>query len=112
MALKANTLVRSFAHAAGVVIYVAAVAWLMSHGEALVGERQSILMPVFALLLFIVSATITGLLVLGRPLQLYLDGAKREAVAFLLATLAWLVAFLVAVLIAMVLVSGQPVTAG
>lgn len=61
------------------------------------GEKDDFLAPVFALLLFVISATVTGLLVLGRPLALYLGGAKKEAFAFLSATLGWLAVFLVAV---------------
>ena len=94
---------RSFAHAAGVFVYVAAAAWVMSSAQRLLGEQSSFLVPVFVLLLFIVSATVTGLLVLGRPMQLYLDGLKREAIRMLVATLAWLVMFLVAVVVVMLL---------
>ena len=90
-------------HAAGVFVYVAAVAWLMFNAQGIFGEQSGFLVPLFGLLLFIVSATITGLLVLGRPLQLYLDGLKTEAVTMLAATLAWLVAFLVGVLVVMLL---------
>jgi len=95
--------VRSLAHAAGVFVYVAAVAWLLFNAPGVLGKEPSFLGPLFALLLFIVSATITGLLVLGKPLQLYLDGRKTEAIALLMATLGWLVAFLAGVVAVMLL---------
>jgi hypothetical protein len=98
-----DTLRRSFVHAAGVVVYVAAIALLFFHAEGIFGDKSSFLIPVMLLLLFIVSATITGLLVLGRPAQLYLDGAKRDAIAMLAATVGWLIVFLVAVAVLLAL---------
>ena len=44
------------------------------------------------LLLFVLSAAITGSLVFGRPALMFLGGQKTEAVSFLLYTLAWLLA--------------------
>jgi hypothetical protein len=35
------------------------------------------------LLLFVTSAAITGFLVFGKPVMLYIDGKKREAVSLL-----------------------------
>lgn len=49
------------------------------------------------LLLFVISATVTGFLILGKPITLYLDGAKKEAFRFLAMTVGWLAAFLVLV---------------
>jgi hypothetical protein len=95
---------RSFAHAVGVLAYVAGVAWTMFNASAFLDDDQSgFLTPVFVLLLFIVSALVTGLLVLGKPIQLYLDGLRADAVTLLLAILGWLVAFLAAVLGVMIL---------
>ena len=87
----------SFLRALGVLIYVAAVAWLLSSGEAIFGGGKMLLIPVFMLLLLIISATITGLLVLGNPIHLYLSGLKKEALIFLCATLMWLAVFAAAV---------------
>ncbi len=38
--------------------------------------------PVAALSLFVLSASIMGYLFLGEPIQLYLNGEKKEAVSF------------------------------
>ena len=98
--MRSNQTLRSFLHAAGVFIYVLAVAWVMSHGEAIFGGGpDGFIVPVFMILLFVVSASITGFLVLGKPVQLYLDGSKKQAVAMLFATLGWLVLFLLLVLL-------------
>lgn len=42
------------------------------------------------LLLLILSATVTGSLVLGRPILWYLDGKKKEAVSLFVATVGFL----------------------
>jgi hypothetical protein len=44
-------------------------------------------------MLFVVSATIVGSLVVGRPILLFLDGKKNEALRFFGYTLGWLAAF-------------------
>lgn len=88
---------KSFVSALGTVVYVAAVALLLSHGQAIFGNdsnNKSFLIPIFMLLLFVISAAITATLVLGRPIQLYLAGTKKEGITLFFANLAWLVVFL------------------
>ncbi|MBI2640927.1 MAG: hypothetical protein HYW91_03550 [Candidatus Sungbacteria bacterium] len=95
---KPEYFLKSFINAAGVFIYVSAIALFLSNAKGILGDIEDVLfIPVFMLLLFIISATVTSLLVLGKPLHLYLTGLKKEAIALLLATLAWLVFFLVIV---------------
>lgn len=43
----------------------------------------TVFIPIAMLLLFVSSAGITGTLVLGKPIMLYLDGKKKEAVSLL-----------------------------
>ena len=94
-------LVQSLGRAAATVAYVALVAAFMSNGSRWFGEKDTALTPVFVLLLFVISATVTATLVLGKPLELYLAGAKKEAARFLFATVGWLAGFLVIVGVAM-----------
>jgi hypothetical protein len=93
----------SFVSAAGVFIYIAAVSWLISNAGHFFGNvpEPNFLIPVFMLLLFVVSAATTGFLVLGKPLLMYIDGQKKEALKLLFCTLAWLVLFLFLVVIAL-----------
>lgn len=42
--------------------------------------------PIAALSLLVLSASVMGYLFLGRPLQLYLDGEKKQAVRFFMKT--------------------------
>ena len=97
-------LYKSFLHAIGVAVYIILVVSLLSNAKYIFGEKDTVYIPVFMLLLLIISATITGSLVLGRPLLMYIDGQKKEAIMFLSATIAWLAVFLFLVCIIMVAV--------
>jgi hypothetical protein len=46
-----------------------------------------IIVPMAMLLLFVCSAAITSFLVFGKPVMLYIDGQKKEAVSLLAYTL-------------------------
>lgn len=83
-------LLTSFLNAFGVLIYTSAVAWILFNGPRLFGKVASFWVPLALLLLFVLSATVVGLLVLGRPGYLYFNGAKREGITLLLDTVAWL----------------------
>ena len=71
-------------HALATVAYIALVASFMFYAPKLFGpdggENATVLIPIGMLLLFVVSAAITGSLVFGRPVMWYLDGKKKEAV--------------------------------
>jgi hypothetical protein len=45
--------------------------------------ENMILVPMGMLLLFVCSAAITSFLVFGKPVMLYIDGQKKEAVTML-----------------------------
>ena len=83
--------------ATGAFAYIGGVAWLLFNAGRFVHVEKSPLIPVFMLLLFVISATITGLLVLGKPIMIYLSGQKKEAVTFLIATIGWMALFLMIV---------------
>jgi hypothetical protein len=85
-----NPIWHSLGHAVLVVLYVAAVGQIMFHGGQIFGNRDTWLTPIAVLLLFIVSATITGGLVLARPALLYFNGQKEEGLKFLGYTIMWL----------------------
>jgi hypothetical protein len=81
----------SLGHAVLVLVYISSVAWLMTNAETILGEaEETFLIPVAMLMLLVLSAAVMGLLVFGRPILMYLDGKKREAVMFLGYTLGWL----------------------
>lgn len=82
------------------LIYVSGVATFMNYGEKIFGKQDSVLSGIAILMLFVLSAVIVGSLVLGKPLMLYLDNQKKEAVKILGLTILFL---FVLTLIAMLL---------
>ena len=67
-------------NALGVYVYVLLVALLMWQGNALFGTEDTMLSMAAFLMLFVLSAGVVGTFILGRPILLYLDGKKKEAV--------------------------------
>ena len=81
----------AFLHAIATVIYVALVALIITNSNTLFGKQPSILTAAMAFLLaFVVSAAITGSLVLGRPVLWYFNGNKNEAIKLALYTIAFI----------------------
>lgn len=62
----------------GVLAYVFVVVSLLNNAQKLFGWPGNFWGPVALLLLFVVSAAIVGLLVLGRPGFLYFSGFKKR----------------------------------
>ena len=89
---------RTLLHALGVLAYSSFAAAILSSGDALFGNGPGVWGGVAFLMLFVLSATVVGLLVLGKPVALFITGESKEAVTFLAATVAWL-AILTAVLL-------------
>ena len=88
---KQKIITYAFLQSAGTFIYISAITWLLFNGEKFLGKvADGFAAPMAMLLLFVLSATITGSLVLGRPIHLYLSGAKKEAFQLLIATLTFL----------------------
>jgi uncharacterized protein YybS (DUF2232 family) len=87
---KSKIALWSLFHSLGVLIYISAVASIMNHGNQWFGKEDKFLTPVAVLMLFVLSAAITGSLVLAKPVLLYLDGQKSDATKFFLWTLGWM----------------------
>lgn len=93
---------QAFLHSFGVVLYIIFVSCLMFNVERTFGgQEDTVLAPVAFLLLFTLSAAIVGLLVFGRPVMLYLDGKKKEALNFAGTTVGFL--FIEAIIVFLVL---------
>lgn len=85
---------QSLACAASAVLYIALVAMVMSYAERIFGEQEDgVLAPIGFLLLLVVSAATMGMLIFGKPIMLYIDGKKREAVTMVVCTIGSLAAF-------------------
>ena len=88
----------------GVLIYVSLVSLAINNGEKIFGSGGNKLIgPIIFLLLFIFSALLTGFLILGKPVMLYLDGLKKEGLKLLFYTGASLFILLIVFLIVLFL---------
>lgn len=85
---KSKLIGRAALNALAVLVYVSLVATIMHNGNRWFGtlNNNSLFGPIAFLLLFIFSALLTGGLILGKPVMLYLDGAKKDGLKLLLYT--------------------------
>ena len=87
---KPNLIIYGFVHSLGVLIYISLLAWFLFNGEQFFGQKKTFLIPVAMLMLLVLSAAITGALVLGKPILLYLDNQKSDALKLFFYTIGWL----------------------
>ena len=84
----------------GVLVYSSIIALFLTNGNEIFGKMSSVLASITFLMIFVLSATIVGSLILAKPIMLYIDGAKKEAVKLLIYTICTLFAItLIAVLV-------------
>lgn len=79
-----------FLHALGIAVYVSLVVLVIQNGDKIFGQMNNFWGPVAFLLLFILSAAVTGALALGQPIILFLENKKTEAVKLFGYVVAWL----------------------
>jgi len=85
-------------------VYIALVVLVLySLNHSSTGIKQTILIPILMLTLFVFSAALTGSLVLGRPILWYLDGKKKEAVNLFVYTL-WILLLIILFLLVIIFV--------
>lgn len=71
-------------------LYVVAIGTVLYFGgQAKIGRANTFLVPISILLLLVCSASITGYLMVGKPILLYIDGKKKEAISLLAHTLVY-----------------------
>ena len=88
---KPNLTLLAGRNALGVYVYIILVGLLISNGEKLFGPVAQPWLGIIAFLsLFVFSALVTGLLVLGQPAAWYFRGDHKEGIRLLLQTVAWL----------------------
>ncbi len=73
-------------NAACALAYIALIASIMFYAIEKSGHSNSIIIPITVLSLFTLSAAVMGYLFLAQPLQLYLDGKKKDGVKLFLHT--------------------------
>ena len=72
------------------VLYVSVVVLIMNNSKNFFDKTPEVAIGIAMLMLFVTSATVMGFLILGRPILMYLDGAKKEAVKLFYFTITWL----------------------
>ena len=84
----------AFLQAVGLIIYCSLIGLLFWQGNQWFGPVQGFLGPVLFLVLFVASALISALLVLGYPFILFWEKKKTgKALRLVLYTTAWLIFF-------------------
>lgn len=79
----------SFLNALGTIAYIVGIVLIMFNVVDKSAD-DTIFAPMLALMLLVLSAAITGGLVLGRPVMLYLSDQKNEAIKLFVYTVGWL----------------------
>jgi len=91
---KTNLVISGLLNAFLAVVYISLVALIMSNGNKIFGSGpDTFVAPIIFLLIFVISAAVTGYLIIGRPALLYLDNHKPEARRLFKFTLLFLVLF-------------------
>lgn len=106
--MKKDIFKYAFVNAILTSLYIGLVSSFLFYGPKyfhFAEKPDTVFAPIMMLMLLVLSATITGILVLGRPVLWYMDGNKKDAVRLLLSTVAvffviMLVAFITLVLTA------------
>lgn len=79
---------QSIAFAVCAILYITLIVTLLDWaGKTFVSEDKILLQPIGFLLLLVVSAATMGMLIFGKPLMLYMDGKKREALGMVISTI-------------------------
>ncbi|MBP6859352.1 MAG: hypothetical protein KBC69_01875 [Candidatus Magasanikbacteria bacterium] len=99
--LNKKLLVRSFIHAVVAYAYICGIAAFFNLGiEKMFKNVPEIFGPIIMLPLLVLSAAIMAILVFGKPILLYLDNQKKDALTMLFYTLSCLaVIFVVTVFV-------------
>ena len=67
--------------------YIVLVAFVMFYGTDHTGQSPTVLIPIAVLSLFVLSATVMGFIFFYQPIQMFLEGQKKQAVELTLNTI-------------------------
>jgi len=94
---------QSFLYSLGAGIYIVLVGLFMTNAEKILGKVDSVVSTTAFLLLFSLSALVIGGLLAGKPIMLFIEGKKKDAVWTLLANAGWLLLFFLIALLVLAL---------
>lgn len=89
-------------------LYITVVASVMYYGLKMGGQKDTVIIPIAVISLFTLSAAVMGYLFLYQPLQLYLEGNKKNAVNLFLQTVAIFASITIIILLVLFLKAGWP----
>jgi hypothetical protein len=93
----------------GTALYIVVIASFLFNAQNIFGsdggDDKTIFIPVTMLLLFVLSAAITGSLVFGRSVLWYFEGQKKEALSLLAYTLGFLFVITILAMVVVYVVS-------
>jgi len=86
--MKKSEIVRyAVVNSLATALYIILIATFMFYGiQGFFVASKSVFIPIVMLMLFVLSAAITGSLIFGRPIMFYIDGKKKEALTLLFYT--------------------------
>lgn len=100
-----NLALRALLNSFGVLIYTSLIAAFLANGEKIFGGQDNhFLIPAVMLMLLVLSATITGALVLGKPILLYMENKKSEALKLFFYTIGFMAAITIVALVILALI--------
>ena len=88
-------------------LYIVSIASFMYYGPGQGPDVEGVIMPVFVLSLFVLSAAVMGYLFLSRPLQLYLAGEHERGISLFVKTVAVFAGITGLFLIALLAIASQ-----
>lgn len=99
--MKYNPKIIALAQAVGLTVYVMLIALFFQGLQRWFGLQKDnpILAPMIFLLVFIISALISGSIMLAYPGMLFFKGKKKTALKIVLMSIGWLIVFLIAIII-------------
>jgi len=94
----------SFGHALLAYAYIFCIALFVKiSANKTFGKVPDFFGPIIMLSLLVLSAAIMAILVFGRPVLLYLDNKKKEALSMLFYTVGWLAVILLIIVVSVLI---------
>lgn len=95
---------KSFLYSIGAAAWIIIVASFMQKANDWFGTEDTIVSVIAVLILFSMSALIVGGLLVGKPVFLYIDGKKKEAILMIAANVGWMLGFFTVTLITLAII--------
>jgi len=87
----------AFLQATGLVVYIGLVSLIFLYGNQIFGRMNNYSGPILFLLIFVFSAVICSILVLGRAGFLFWEKRYKEAFPLFFGTIGWILFYLILV---------------